>query len=140
MSSDQPARFDKPTTFLCYDPRDPSQHLHDRSTWRPTGNAILITATMLMATPESCEEICWERVAALADLCETPEPETRGAVDPVAFASLAETNAMLRDVLARRPTMRSVVKAMRSRRSKPARRPGRSRAKAARPPRLALDT
>ena len=137
MSAHQPPRFDKPALFLCYDPRDPSQHLHDRSTWQPTGNAILITATMLMAAPEACEEICWEKVAALADLCETPEPETRATVDPVSFASLAETNAMLRDALARSPK----VKPARSRRSKPARRTGRSRAKAARPPRkLALDT
>lgn len=136
MSSDRPARFGKPTTFLCYDPRDPSQLLHDRSTWRPTGNAILITATMLMAAPETCEEICWERVAALADLCEAPEPETPPTVDPTSFASLAETNGMLRDALARNSKVRSV----RPRRSKPARRPGRSRAKAARPPRLALDT
>jgi len=137
MSSDRPARLDKPTTFLCYDPRDPRQDLHDRSTWQPTGNAILLAATMLMAAPETCEDICWEKVAALADLCETPEPETRATTDAVAFASLAETNAMLRAALARRPNVRHA----RSRRAKPARRADRSRAKVARPPRkLALDT
>lgn len=95
----------KPTIFLCYDPRDSLQTLTDRSTWQPTGNAILISATMLMSAQESCEQICWEKVAALADLCELPD---EGEVDalypaPVAFATFAETSTMLRETLSRRP-------------------------------------
>jgi hypothetical protein len=93
----------KPTTFLCFDPRDNLQSLTDRSTWQPTGNAVLISATMLMSAQESSEQICWEKVAALADLCDLPDGEPMDALHPapVPFATFAESNALLRKTLSR---------------------------------------
>ncbi len=85
--------------FLCYDPRDPSQSVDDRATWQLTDNAILITATMLLAMDAEHSRINWERVAALADLCEEPEFTPARHTRPKKIASRKETDAMLRATL-----------------------------------------
>lgn len=88
----------KPAVFLCFDPRDPLQSVDDRSTWRPTPNAILISATMLLAEPGGPHSVSWDKVAALASLCEAPDPVAdrwRG------FAKREDTDAMLEAVLVR---------------------------------------
>lgn len=90
--------FDKTTAYLCYDPRDPAQRLHDRSTWKRSDNAILVSATMLFAVHGEKCPVSWDKVAILADLCEDPD------ILPTADSPLAtidETNAMLREALAR---------------------------------------
>lgn len=88
------------TAYLCFDPRDPAQSLTDRATWRPTCNAILISATMLHATYGENYPISWDKVAALADLCTDlmSEPDIAAATDDAlpALATIEETNAMLR--------------------------------------------
>lgn len=89
------------STFLCFDPRDPTQKLHDRSTWKRTDNAILISATMLHAVHGEKHPVSWEKVAILADLCENPD--LLPAVEEPALPTLEETNAMLHDALTRRP-------------------------------------
>lgn len=89
------------TTYLCFDPRDSAQRLTDRTTWRPTGNAILISATMLLATYGEEYPIHWDKVAALADLCADLESEPE-ADDPTLLATPDETNALLRATLAAR--------------------------------------
>ncbi len=92
----------QPRTYRCFDPRDLSQALDDRATWKPTGNAILISATMLLvAQGQSCR-ICWEKVAALADLCEEAESPTAVETTPSRIATRKETDAMLRAALQRR--------------------------------------
>jgi hypothetical protein len=85
-----------PAVFVCFDPRDPLQSVDDRSTWRPTDNAILISATMLLAEPDGPHAVSWDKVAALADLCDAP--------DAIAdrwhgLAKREDTNAMLEAVL-----------------------------------------
>lgn len=93
---------DKLAAFPCYDPRDPAQSLDDRTTWKVSDNAILITATMLLALDAERTHIDWEKVAALADLCEAPELGTAGLHHDT-LASRDETDAMLCAALARRP-------------------------------------
>lgn len=88
--------------YLCYDPRDPAQCIADRATWRHTDNAILISATMLLVAQGETYPIRWDKVAALADLCEDPEfllPED-SPLRP--FATRDETDAMLRAAIGRR--------------------------------------
>jgi hypothetical protein len=93
---------DKISAYLCYDPRDCSQSIDDRSSWRLSDNAILITATMLLAVDSECSRIDWERVATLADLCEDPEFCPTSCAQPPRpkrYASRRETDAMLRATL-----------------------------------------
>ncbi|WP_439544055.1 hypothetical protein [Hyphomicrobium sp.] len=87
-----------PALVLCFDPRDPLQSVDDRLTWRPTGNAILITATMLLGDHEGSHAISWDKVAALADLCDAPDEIEDGHRIP---ARREDTNAMLEALLAR---------------------------------------
>ena len=90
---------DRPGAYLCFDPRDPAQHVHDRATWKLSDNAILISATMLFAAHEGKCPISWEKVAALADLCEDPEFLPQPDMPPRRLATRDETDAMLRSVL-----------------------------------------
>ncbi|HEX2842559.1 hypothetical protein [Hyphomicrobium sp.] len=88
--------------YLCFDPRDHTQDLDDRATWKPADNAILISATMLFASQgENCR-ICWEKVAALADLCDATEGSAAAEATPHLAATREETDRMLRTVLQRR--------------------------------------
>jgi hypothetical protein len=91
---------DKISAYLCYDPRDSAQSVEDRSTWKLSDNAILITATMLLTFDAERSRINWERVAALADLCEDPDfCPLSGARPKQKIASRRETDAMLRTTL-----------------------------------------
>lgn len=81
---------DRNSLHVCFDPRDPAQSLSDRSTWRPSDNAILISATVLLTARET-HPIHWDRVAALADLCDQ---------EPGLLVTRDETNALLRQILA----------------------------------------
>jgi hypothetical protein len=85
--------------YFCYDPRDPSQSAHDRSTWKLSENAILITATMLLVFDAERSRINWERVAALADLCEGSGFHPVSRERSTKPASRSETDAMLRAAL-----------------------------------------
>jgi hypothetical protein len=85
-----------PAVFVCFDPRDPLQCVVDRATWRPTRNAILITATALLAEARDPDAVSWDKVAALADLCEAPDT---GAARARGFAKREDTDAMLQAVL-----------------------------------------
>jgi hypothetical protein len=85
------------TAFICFDPRDPGQSIADRATWKLSDNAILISATMLLGAWGDERQICWDKVAALADLCEMDD------VAPVTEEASEETKAMLRDVMSRAP-------------------------------------
>lgn len=88
--------------YLCYDPRDPTQNLHDRATWKRSTNGILISASMLHAARNN-HPIDWEKVAILADLSEAPAfHDDTGPLHGV--QTMDETNAMLSAVLARRQT------------------------------------
>ena len=100
---------------LCFDPRDPAQSIQDRATWKPSHNAILIASTVLLAIDGYEHPINWDKVAALADLCEdvsNDAPRTLSASNaPVdRLATLDETNALVRAIFAkatrpgRRPT------------------------------------
>lgn len=92
------------TAYLCFDPRDPAQSLADRESWKPTDNAILISATMLLATYGERYPISWDKVALLADLCAElmNEPEIVPAdVDPPS-PTIEDTNSMLQATLAAR--------------------------------------
>lgn len=95
----------KPTAYFCFDPRDPAQRLADRTTWRLTDNAILISATMLLAAYGENYPISWDKVAALADFCAACMDELdvmAQADDPLPpLATIEETNAMLNAALAR---------------------------------------
>lgn len=84
------------TPFICFDPRDPGQSIADRATWKLSDNAILISATMLLGAWGDERQICWDKVAALADLCEMDDVAP-GSEE----ASSEETKAMLRDVMSR---------------------------------------
>jgi hypothetical protein len=91
-------KFDHSAVYICFDPRDPAQCVNDRSTWKASGNAILISATMLHAAHGKSCPISWEKVAALANLCDDPEflaPDC----DDEPLPTLHETNAMLRRTL-----------------------------------------
>lgn len=90
------------TAYLCFDPRDPAQSLADRATWKPTDNAILISATMLLATYGEQYPIGWDKVAMLADLCVDlmDEPEVMPADEDLRSPTIEETNAMLQRALA----------------------------------------
>ncbi len=83
--------------YLCFDPRDATQSIADRTTWKLSGNAILISATMLFAADGETCPISWEKVAALADLCDEVAPEPGHPLDR--RATLVETNGMLRAAL-----------------------------------------
>lgn len=96
---------DRTAAYLCFDPRDPAQRLADRSTWRRSDNAILISATMLYAVHGESYPICWEKVAALADLCDDPE-RLAAAEPPHAYATFEEASALLRALLGRAPGRR----------------------------------
>jgi hypothetical protein len=90
-----------PAPIPCFDPRDPSQSVDDSATWRPTDSAVLITATMLLTGPdEGLHSVSWEKVAALADLCDAAADAVEDA--PRVVALPADTNATLQAVLARR--------------------------------------
>lgn len=76
--------------YVCFDPRDPAQIRSDPATWKLSDNAILISATVLLTANGETHPIQWDKVAALADLCddETPPRVTQD-----------ESNAMLRAAL-----------------------------------------
>jgi hypothetical protein len=90
--------------YLCFDPRDSAQSIEDRATWKRSDNAILIASTMLFATHGDQFPIDWDKVSALATLCEdiSDAPGTvSAALTPVrGLATLDETNALLRASLA----------------------------------------
>lgn len=94
--------FNRTTAYLCFDPRDPDQRLHDQATWKHTANGILIAATMLHMRRENIP-ISWDKVAALADLGEDPETleDAAPARHPI---TIEQTNAMLRIVMSKRQT------------------------------------
>ncbi len=85
----------------CFDPRDPSQRLTDRTTWKLTENAILISATMLFAARGDKSLISWEKVALLADLCEEDDTLAADQSERRHYATRHETDAMLRAALRR---------------------------------------
>jgi hypothetical protein len=89
--------------YVCFDPRDPTQSIADRATWKLSDNAILISATMLFAAYGDRYPISWDKVAALADLCEADDAACRGKRDRQPLLTLEETNAMLRTALDRSP-------------------------------------
>ena len=94
--------------YLCFDPRDPTQSSEDRATWKRSGNAILIASTMLFATHGDQFPIDWDRVSALATLCEDIPDDAPGTISasltPVRrLATRDETNALLRASLAKAP-------------------------------------
>lgn len=79
--------------YRCYDPRDPDQQIDDPSTWQSTSNAVLIMASFLRAF-EPSDDVCWDKVAALADMCDLADPPVKPPI------SRAETDAMLEATLA----------------------------------------
>jgi hypothetical protein len=92
---------DKLAVYLCFDPRDPTQRVDDRTTWKLSDNAILITATMLLALDSDRMAIDWDKVAALADLCEDPEFCPAAGLRTARLATRDETDAMLFAALSR---------------------------------------
>lgn len=97
---------DSHSSYLCFDPRDPAQRVEDRATWKRSDNAILIASTMLFATHGDQFPIDWDKVSALAALCEDisdDAPRTMSASRTPAhrLATLDETNALLRASLAK---------------------------------------
>lgn len=86
--------------YLCYDPRDPAQHLENRDTWKRSTNGILIAATMLYTSRDNIP-ISWDKVAALADMSEEADVSPAAEARPPT-ATIDETNAMLRGTLAKR--------------------------------------
>ncbi len=88
---------EKIAAYFCFDPRDPEQSVEDRATWKRSSNAILISATMLLAADAERCPISWDKVAALADLCD--QHDNPRARTPRKRATRAETDAMLRTTL-----------------------------------------
>lgn len=86
--------------YLCYDPRDPTQCLDNRDTWKRSTNAILIAATMLYTSRENIPT-SWDKVAALADMSEEAGAFA-AETPPLRPPTIEETNAMLRGVLTKR--------------------------------------
>jgi hypothetical protein len=91
--------------YLCFDPRDPAQSIEDRATWKRSDNAILVASTMLFATHGDQFPIDWDKVSALAALCEEISDDAPGTMSPSLMparrlATLDETNALLRASLA----------------------------------------
>jgi hypothetical protein len=91
--------------YLCFDPRDPAQSIEDRATWKRSDNAILVASTMLFATHGDQFPIDWDKVSALATLCEdisedAPRAMTASLTPVHRLATLDETNALLRASLA----------------------------------------
>jgi hypothetical protein len=96
---------DSHSFYLCFDPRDPAQRVEDRATWKRSDNAILIASTMLFATHGDQFPIDWDRVSALAALCEEISDDAPGTLSasltPHRLATRSETNALLRASLAK---------------------------------------
>lgn len=88
------------TVYLCFDPRDPAQYIADRTTWKPSHNAVLISATMLLSSDGS-QPICWERVAALATLCEQESDGPAARKSLQSLLTSEESNTLLRTTLSR---------------------------------------
>jgi hypothetical protein len=77
--------------YVCFDPRDPAQVRSDPATWKWSDNAILISATVLLTADGETYPIQWDKVAALADLCDDEAPPPLVTQD--------ESNAMLHAAL-----------------------------------------
>lgn len=95
-------RPDRNSLYVCFDPRDPAQSRTDPTTWKLSDNAILISATVLLTADGETHRIRWDKVAALADLCDEEGPPPLMTQD--------ETNAMLRTAMRGRARGRTARK------------------------------